>query len=382
MALDFTTATLDARVTLTRALNTATRVNSSGFIETVNANLPRFDFDPITRTCKGLLIEETRVQTSRGTEIIDSWSKSSTAGTPNVVLSPSGIQNADLVYPTSSGNGRQIYLQCTNAPTSGTVAISVFAKPAGKNWLCIYSLDSVAPVAWFNLSTGVKGTAAAGWTNSIEPYGEGFYRCTAVGTAVAGGYVTFGIVDGDNSIAVTANGTDGLYMWGSQVEAGAFSTSYIPNTSAAQATITRNADTVSMTGTNFSSWYNASEGAFAAWFSSAYASPGILGDQSAASALIYSSSLDAKTFNGSSGLAANGTFSINTVSKCVLAYSASGRSIALNGNATAQDANTLQAVTSIELGRTFLSVYLNGHFSKLFFYPQRLTDNEVRAFSK
>jgi hypothetical protein len=137
-----------------------------------------------------------------------------------------------------------------------------------------------------------------------------------------------------------------------------------------------------MTGTNFSSWYNASEGAFAAWFSSAYASPGILGDQSAASALIYSSSLDAKTFNGSSGLAANGTFSLNTVSKCVLAYSASGRSIALNGNATAQDANTLQAVTSVELGRTFLSVYLNGHFSKLFFYPQRLTDNEVRAFSK
>jgi len=41
MALDFTTAFLDARVTVTRALNTATRINASGQFEIVNANLPR-----------------------------------------------------------------------------------------------------------------------------------------------------------------------------------------------------------------------------------------------------------------------------------------------------------------------------------------------------
>jgi len=34
--------------TVVRALNTATRVNASGLIETVNANLPRFDYDPAT----------------------------------------------------------------------------------------------------------------------------------------------------------------------------------------------------------------------------------------------------------------------------------------------------------------------------------------------
>ena len=59
-ALNFTTGVLDSRVTLTRALNTATRVNSSGVIETVNANLPRFDYDPVTLVPKGLLIEEQR----------------------------------------------------------------------------------------------------------------------------------------------------------------------------------------------------------------------------------------------------------------------------------------------------------------------------------
>jgi hypothetical protein len=397
LALDFTTAALDARVTLTRTLNTATRVNSSGFIETVNANLPRFDFDPITKVCKGLLIEETRIQTSRATEIIDAWSKSSTAGTSNVVLSPSGIQNADLIYPTSSGNGRQIYLLCTNAPTSGTVAISVFAKPAGKNWLCIYSLDSVVPVAWFNLSTGVKGTAAAGWTNSIEPYGEGFYRCTAVGTAVAGGYVTFGIVDGDNTIAVTANGTDGLYMWGSQVEAGAFSTSYIPNTSSAQATITRNADAVSMTGTNFSSWYNASEGTFVVQFDSATIS--------ATGAAVYyafgASDGTAANFNGAylfqtTGYAATtvsssnqvnitvGAVTVNATQKIAYAYKANDFAAALNGaTANLDTAGNLPTVDRLTIGALYSgSNIINGHVAKLAYYAPRLINNEVRAFSK
>jgi len=60
LALDFTTAVLDPRVTVTRALNTATRINSNGLVEGVNANLPRFDYNFATNSYKGILIEETR----------------------------------------------------------------------------------------------------------------------------------------------------------------------------------------------------------------------------------------------------------------------------------------------------------------------------------
>jgi len=59
-ALDFTTAALDPRVTITRSLNTATRINSSGLIELVNADLPRFDHNPSTLICRGLLREDSR----------------------------------------------------------------------------------------------------------------------------------------------------------------------------------------------------------------------------------------------------------------------------------------------------------------------------------
>lgn len=40
LALDFTTASLDSRITFAGALNTATQVNSSGYVELVNADIP------------------------------------------------------------------------------------------------------------------------------------------------------------------------------------------------------------------------------------------------------------------------------------------------------------------------------------------------------
>jgi len=52
---------------------------------------------------------------------------------------------------------------------------------------------------------------------------------------------------------VSGNGTSGIYVWGAQIEASSFPTSYIPTTSA---TVTRAADVASMTGANFSSWFN------------------------------------------------------------------------------------------------------------------------------
>lgn len=59
LALDFTTAVADPRVVTTRTGNTATRTNPSGNLEIVNADLPRFDFNPVTLECRGLLSEPT-----------------------------------------------------------------------------------------------------------------------------------------------------------------------------------------------------------------------------------------------------------------------------------------------------------------------------------
>ena len=58
--LDFTkTQQLDPRVSFYRA-SSATRINKFGRVETVASHAPRFDYDPVTRKCRGLLIEEQR----------------------------------------------------------------------------------------------------------------------------------------------------------------------------------------------------------------------------------------------------------------------------------------------------------------------------------
>ena len=107
MALDFTTATLDPRVTFTRTGDTATVTNSSGVITAINANLPRFDFDPTTLVCKGLLIEEARTNlllnslidgTSLSTQLVTTTAVSQTLsfyGTGQIVLT--GTSSATVV---------------------------------------------------------------------------------------------------------------------------------------------------------------------------------------------------------------------------------------------------------------------------------------------
>jgi hypothetical protein len=55
----------------------------------------------------------------------------------------------------------------------------------------------------------------------------------------------------------SGNALSGIYIWGAQLEAGAFATSYIPTTTTA---LTRNADVATITGTNFSDWWQATRG--------------------------------------------------------------------------------------------------------------------------
>ena len=81
LRLDFTTGVLDPRISLTRSTS-ATRTNIKGILETVGANVARFNYDPVTRKCKGLLLEEAR------TNIIQNGDCS---GSVNGVLGGTGL---------------------------------------------------------------------------------------------------------------------------------------------------------------------------------------------------------------------------------------------------------------------------------------------------
>ena len=107
------------------------------------------------------------------------------------------------------------------------------------------------------LSTQSVTVAAA--ANTLSFYGTGTVTLTGVSTA--GPLVGTGA---NNRVSLTFTPTVGVLILtvsgsvtNAQLEAGAFATSYIPTTTA---TVTRAADVASITGSNFSSWYNQTEG--------------------------------------------------------------------------------------------------------------------------
>ena len=112
MALDFTTATLDSRVKFTRAANTATVINSSGFVAAINADLPRFDYNPVTLACKGLLIEEARTNLFLYSAEFDNayWTKTRSSITANATISPEGSLTGDKLVENLD-NGTHIIVR-------------------------------------------------------------------------------------------------------------------------------------------------------------------------------------------------------------------------------------------------------------------------------
>ena len=313
LALDFTTAILDPRVTITRTGNTATVTNSSGVIVGINADLPRFDYNPTTLVCKGLLIEEART---------------------NLLLNS--------------------LIDGTNLTTQIVVTTAVSTT------LSFYGTGQIV----------LSGTSSATVT------GTGAYpsRKTHTFTPTAG------------ALTLTVTGT----VQYAQLEVGGFATSFIP-TAASQ--VTRTADVATMTGTNFSDWFNASEGTFT--FQGVNydistsrviidATDGTLNDR------LQLTTATNKYFMADGGATqanfGTGTITANTAYKMAAAYKANDLAFALNGAATQTDNTaTLPTLNQMTIGTRAVFVNTNqysGWLQKLNYYPQRLTNAEVQAFSK
>jgi hypothetical protein len=175
---------------------TATRVNSDGLVELVPYNL---------------------LQRSEEFENA-SWTKSNVTIIPNDVTAPNGTLTADKLYPTSSGNYRHVK-QSAFSPYTGLKTMSIYAKKAELSNITLLDYDSGGAGINFNLNTGVATDYATTpfVSYSMTDVGDGWYRCTA--TALNGNFYWI-VTSGGNSVAVTANGTDGIYIWGAQLVEG------------------------------------------------------------------------------------------------------------------------------------------------------------------
>jgi hypothetical protein len=379
-------------VTFTRA-SSGTFVDSAGVIQTAATDGPRFGHNPTTLESLGLLVEEARTNLLLRSEEFDNviWAKSAGTVSANSIASPAGAITADTFVENTSNALHRI--SGGGAVVSGsTYTTSVYAKYAGR-FLYFNCNAAHAARATFDLQSGTVATVGAG-SAAIVAMGNGWYRCSVTGVAAATVTEAFYLQLNDTSVAAdrtyTGDDTSGIYLWGAQLEAGAFPTSYIPTTTAA---VTRSADVASITGSAFSSWYNATEGTVFAAAQSYFP-----GTQNAIATIFNSASAGNNryslrmgntvvTSDGVQQASFNPTNPIaNTDFRLGFAYRTDDIRFAPSYGLSSSDTSaTLPlSVNTLEIGKleNFSTLTLNGTMRRLCFWPQRLSNASLQQITQ
>jgi hypothetical protein len=222
-------------------------------------NEPRFDHTS-AGVCRGLLIEESRTNLILQSDNFASasWVKNAASISSNVEPAPDDSVSADKLI---TDNGVTLGRAAQTFTLTGSHVYSVFAKASEWGWISIFPSGAVGGV-WFDLVNGVVGTQGSGRVGSITSFGNGWYRCAVQFTGAGTSNTTARIISTNaDGVQSTGDGTSGIFIWGAQLEAGSFATSYIPTVASS---VVRSADVCSITGANFTSFYNPVEGSLAA----------------------------------------------------------------------------------------------------------------------
>jgi hypothetical protein len=382
----------------------------STYVQTVASAYygPRFDYDPVTLAPRGLLIEEQRVNLALYSEQFDNagWFKSLVSATANATASPDGTTNADRITADGSSNPHDVRQTVTFTAAAHTV--SVYAKKDTNNFVQLrFGAAAIAGgtgFANFDLNAGTVGTVGAGLSAaSITPAGNGWYRCTITGTTAATSTVVgFYIVTSATAVSNEVNSlTTSVFLYGAQLERGAFATSVIPT---ATAQVTRAADLAVMTGANFSSWYNQSEGTIITQFVATTTGVTSTGgndfpfvydiDSAAAPTSGHTMILSAAYGPGWStitqvlgvtqaGFLGSMTLGNTSVRKIAFAYRANDFAASANGGAVSTDTSgNLPTNDRMSIGsQNASSNVFTGYMQALTFYATRLTNAQLQALT-
>lgn len=244
--------------------STATYFDPMALLRAAASGAPRFWANPATGENLGILIEDQRTNTVTASEVFESaaYAKQSSTLTPNAAIAPDGTITADKWVPN---NGVLGYLGApqTNHVAGTPYTFSIFVKAANTTVFtmlfgaALYTAGAANRSVRFDLAaksfTLFNLNAATDLSATITDVGNGWFRCTATILPGVSGNSVSQLV----RASVNGDGTNGLFVWGCQIETAAAASAYIPTAGTA---VTRAADSLIIP--TAVDWFNPLEGTF------------------------------------------------------------------------------------------------------------------------
>jgi hypothetical protein len=356
----------------------------------------------VTLAPRGLLIEEQRANLAIYSEQFDNaaWLKNNATVTANSAVSPDGASTADLIVSAAS---TAITGANSSAVTfvAGSYTQSVYVKVATniRYIQLLWTSGAVsANYANFDMQTGTV-TAGTYASASMIDAGNGWYRIVMTSTvgAASGGMWPIAVPAAASARATSyvGNGTDSFRIWGAQLEAGAFATSYIPTVAS---TVTRAADQAAIVAPMFAPWYNQSAGSFVVEYTQGFgttaraAAVASDGTNNNVVELYIDGSNDAATLPfygvdvaGAAQVAISfASAAQNATHKMGVAYQANDFAGSVDGATAITDTSgSLPTVNRLNIGSsgTAATAFANGHIRSINYYPLRLTNAQLQGLT-
>jgi hypothetical protein len=364
---------------------------------TINS-APRFDHNPTTGESLGLLVEEQRTNLLVRSEEFDnaSWVKTLATVTSDAGIAPNGSTVADKLVGNSTVDAHYIQQNIAGATSGTPYTSSVYAKAAEISRIeILHVIGATLYAQGYDLSNGtlitrVAGGATAATGGFIQPVGNGWYRCGITQTSDGTSGAMRVTLRSGSTVGFDAT-SQGVLLWGAQLEAGAFPTSYIPTTGTAA---TRSADVASISGSNFSSWYRQDEGTV---FLSASVPQPSNGNRRVAFAtdgtfnnrvgILFNSSNNPQFLLSAAGVTTAAISSSLTATGFVQSaagYAVDNFAFAAGGVLAGTDTSGAvpSTVDQLSIGSSDGADRIHGHIRRIAFWPSRLSDSTLQAITQ
>ena len=357
---------------------------------TINS-APRFDHNPLTGESLGLLVEEQRTNLALYSQAINvaNWGLAqATTQTLNAATSPDGSSNATLLIENTQNANR--FIGQTIAVTNAAYTVSIFAKAKERRRIMFRESSVSGTSATFDLQSGTVVGSEGSPVTSIQPYGNGWYRCVMTYTPSSAStrvHSVYLMPDSGTSFATstyTGDGTSGLFLFGFHVEAGATASSYIPTTTAAATRNASLADLISSAIANnirsfyveFSSPAVGTRGAVSLNDNTANERIEVITSGTDPRLVVHDGGVEQANING-------GTVTAGVKTRVAVRINTNNFAISINGSTAVTDTSgTLPTVDRLMIGRTQAGEYLNGRIARFAGWTELLSDVTLQAITQ